>query len=96
MRISDAVGSRRGSEISEGGMTLYVEIHLEPGDSMELQFEIPSRNPGGSGTVRSRVGYSFGLEFLTPLLAGDRSGEAQQQESSADKLPVRMVDTYGY
>ena len=91
--ISQPVRPGRGSEISEGGMALYVGIHLEPGDLMEVEFEIPHRTRV-AGIVRSRVGYCFGLEFLTPLLVGDRPREAQQQESSADKLSVRMANSY--
>ena len=82
----------RGSEISEGGMALYVGIHLEPGDLMEVEFETP-HCVRVAGIVRSKVGYCFGLEFLTPLPAGDWSAESQQP-SSADKLSVRKADPY--
>src|SRR6266851_7198696 len=81
----------RGSEISEGGMALYVGIHLKPGDLMEVEFEAPHR-VRVSGIVRSKVGYCFGLEFLTPL-GRDRSAESQQQVSSADELSVRTADS---
>src|SRR6266849_3026461 len=83
----------RGSEISEGGMALYVGIHLEPGDLMEVEFDTPHR-VRVAGIVRSKVGYCFGLEFLTPLLAGERSAESQQQASSVDTLSVRKADSY--
>jgi len=83
----------RGSEISEGGMALYVGIQLEPGDLMEVEFETP-HCVRVAGIVRSKVGYCFGLEFLTPLLAGERSAESQQQASSVDKLSVRKADSY--
>src|SRR6266853_5883929 len=74
--ISQPVRPGRGSEISEGGMALYVGIDLEPGDLMEVEFEIPHRTRV-AGIVRSRVGYCFGMEFLTPLPAGDISAESQ-------------------
>jgi PilZ domain-containing protein len=56
----------RGIEISEGGMTLYAGLALKPGDFMDLEFETPGHTRV-SAIVRSRTGYCFGLEFLTPL-----------------------------
>src|SRR5579864_7200630 len=56
----------RGIEISEGGMTLYAGLPLKPGDFMDLEFETPGHTRV-SAIVRSRTGYCFGLEFLTPL-----------------------------
>src|ERR1700751_719876 len=56
----------RGIEMSEGGMTLYAGAPLKPGDLMDIEFQ----TPGGSriaAVVRSRTGFCFGLEFLTPL-----------------------------
>jgi len=56
----------RGIEMSEGGMTLYAGVPLKPGDLMDLEFLAP----GGAriaAVVRSRTGFCFGLEFLTPL-----------------------------
>jgi hypothetical protein len=88
--ISQTVLPGRGSEISQGGMSLYVGIHLEPGELMEVEFETPHR-ARVKGIVRSRVGYCFGLEFLTPLLAADKSAESQQ--SLRNKLPVHMADS---
>jgi hypothetical protein len=47
-------------------MTLYAGVPLKPGDLMELEF----LTPGGAriaAVVRSRTGFCFGLEFLTPL-----------------------------
>src|ERR1700757_1364972 len=56
----------RGIEISEGGVTLYAGLALKPGDFMDLEFETPGHTRV-SAIVRSRTGYCFGLEFLTPL-----------------------------
>ncbi len=56
----------RGIEISEGGMTLYAGLPLKPGDFMDLEFQTPGRTRVAA-IVRSRTGYCFGLEFLTPL-----------------------------
>jgi len=56
----------RGTELSEGGMVLYAGILLNPGDLLEVEFDMPinSRVPA---VVRSRNGFCFGLEFITPL-----------------------------
>lgn len=56
----------RGTELSQGGMTLYAGILLNPGDLLEIEFDTPtpSRMPA---IVRSRNGFCFGLEFITPL-----------------------------
>jgi len=56
----------RGIEISEGGMTHYAGLPLQPGDFMDVEFE----TAGGAriaAVVRNRTGFCFGLEFLTPL-----------------------------
>jgi hypothetical protein len=73
-------------------MALYVGIHLEPGDLMEVEFETPYC-ARVAGIVRSRVGYCFGLEFLTPLLAGDKSAESHSVAPSSHQLPVRKADS---
>ena len=56
----------RGTELSEGGMVLYAGILLNPGDLLEIEFDMPfhSRVPA---IVRSRNGFCFGLEFIVPL-----------------------------
>lgn len=68
----------RGIEISEGGMTLYAGLPLKPGDTMDLEFQMP-RGARVSAVVRNRTGFCFGLEFLTPL--------------SADPKPVAKTST---
>src|SRR6202048_2446618 len=65
---SETVVPGRGTEISEGGMALYAAISLNPGDLMEIEFQVPFQ-ARVCGVIRSRTGYYFGLEFLTPLLA---------------------------
>lgn len=66
--FSTTVVPGRGTELSEGGMVLYAGILLNPGDLLEIEFDTPvhSRMPA---IVRSRDGYCFGLEFITPLPA---------------------------
>lgn len=64
--FSTTVVPGRGTELSEGGMVLYAGILLNPGDLLELEFDMPfhSRVPA---VVRSRNGFCFGLEFIAPL-----------------------------
>jgi hypothetical protein len=66
--FSTTVVAGRGTEISEGGMVLYAGILLNPGDLLEIEFDTPvvSRM---TAIVRSRNGFCFGLEFITPLPA---------------------------
>ena len=64
--FSTTVVPGRGTEISEGGMLLYAGILLNPGDLLEIEFDTPvhSKVPA---IVRTRNGYCFGLEFISPL-----------------------------
>ncbi|MGO9125613.1 MAG: PilZ domain-containing protein [Terriglobales bacterium] len=55
-----------GIEISEGGMSLYAGIPLQPGDLTEIEFTQPS-NARLTAIVRNRTGYWFGLEFISRL-----------------------------
>jgi hypothetical protein len=66
--FSTTVVPGRGTEMSEGGMVLYAGILVNPGDLLEIEFDTPinSRLPA---IVRSRNGFCFGLEFITPLPA---------------------------
>ena len=66
--FSTTVVEGRGTELSEGGMVLYAGILLNPGDLLEVELDMPmpSRLPA---IVRSRNGFCFGLEFITPLPA---------------------------
>ena len=58
----------RGTELSQGGMLLYAGILVRPGDLLELEFDAPY-NSRVSAIVRSCSGFSFGLEFISPLPA---------------------------
>jgi hypothetical protein len=48
-------------------MALQANIYFEPGDLMEIEFQMPQYVRLVS-LVRSRAGYCFGLEFLNALL----------------------------
>lgn len=56
----------RGTELSEGGMVVYAGILLNVGDLLELEFDAPTHSRV-SAIVRSRNGFCFGLEFISPL-----------------------------
>jgi len=64
--FSTTVVEGRGTEMSEGGMTLYAGILLNPGDLLEVEFDTPSHSRL-TAIVRWKSGFCFGLEFITPL-----------------------------
>ena len=64
--FSTTVVEGRGTEMSEGGMTLYAGILLNPGDLLEVEFDTPTHSRL-TAIVRSKTGFCFGLEFITPL-----------------------------
>jgi PilZ domain len=66
--FSTTVVEGRGTELSQGGMVLYAGILLNPGDLLELEFDTPIHSRM-TAIVRSRTGFCFGLEFITPLPA---------------------------
>ena len=66
--FSTTVVPGRGTELSEGGMVLYAGILLNPGDLLEIEFDTPVASRM-TAIVRSRNGFCFGLEFITPLPA---------------------------
>ena len=64
--FSTTVVEGRGTEMSEGGMTLYAGILLSPGDLLEVEFDTPTHSRL-TAIVRSKSGFCFGLEFIIPL-----------------------------
>ncbi|HYM05713.1 MAG TPA: PilZ domain-containing protein [Terriglobales bacterium] len=60
----------RLTEISKGGLALCAGINLQPGDPLEI--ELPAPYSRVKGTIRSRDGYCFGVEFATSLSATAR------------------------
>ncbi|HEX3821729.1 MAG TPA: PilZ domain-containing protein [Candidatus Sulfotelmatobacter sp.] len=66
--FSTTVVEGRGTELSQGGMVLYAGILLNPGDLLEIEFDTPIHSRM-TAIVRSRNGFCFGLEFITPLPA---------------------------
>jgi hypothetical protein len=60
----------RGTQLSEGGMALYVAIAMQPGDLTEIELPTP-RHTRMQGVVRDLAGDCVGLEFVTPPLTED-------------------------
>lgn len=56
------------SDISRGGMRLFLTRELEAGTSAILEFLIPYNTTEFvlRGVIRNRVGFNHGLEFLNP------------------------------
>jgi hypothetical protein len=80
-RVSKIAVPGRVNAISEGGMALHASIYFEPGDLMEIEFQTP-QFLRLIGTVRSRAGYCFGLEFL--------SGLSAEKTSCAEPWPLGL------
>jgi c-di-GMP-binding flagellar brake protein YcgR len=61
----------QGSDISAGGMAVYLPYELEVGETVELEFTLPyaSEPLKVLAVVRSRRSYQYGVEF-TNLSAG--------------------------
>jgi hypothetical protein len=62
-----AIVEGRGSELNCGGMTVFAGIELSVPDQVEVEFTPPySGKPIRVRCfVRSRCGYTYGVEFIT-------------------------------
>jgi len=56
----------RGSDVSVGGMCLFLTRELELGTSLLLEFLLPYSSPriAVRGVIRNRDGFSYGIEFV--------------------------------
>jgi len=56
------------SDISRGGMRLFLTRELPPGSGLQLEFLIPynATEVSARGVVRNRDGFTHGIEFLNP------------------------------
>lgn len=79
----------RGTEISERGMALYAGIQKEPGDLIDVEFHT-SQNQRTTGRIRSRSGYCYGLEFVTPLANYAGLGAASRRQLDLKLLADRV------
>lgn len=75
--VSEIVVPGLTTEISRGGMALYGGVPLQPGDLMEVEFQLSNRLRVAA-SVRDRNGYCFGLEFLGLLPSED--GESSETD----------------
>ena len=57
----------RASDLSEGGLALFIPADLVVGDTVELEFKLPqSRLPLRiKAAVRRRDNFRYGIEFIT-------------------------------
>jgi PilZ domain-containing protein len=83
----------RGTEISERGMALYAGIQRQPGDLVDVEFQT-SGNQRTTGRIRSRSGYCYGLEFVTPLVNYGGLGTASRRQLDI-KLLAEQVYALG-
>jgi len=56
------------SDVSQGGLRLFMPRDLEPGIIVLMEFSLPynSRVMAIRGLVRNRGGFSYGVEFMKP------------------------------
>lgn len=61
----------RGSDMSEGGMALYLPVDLKIGAIIDFELVFPySQQPVKlAGTVRNRDHFRYGIEYLAPSSA---------------------------
>ena len=69
----------RGTEISERGMALYAGIQKKPGDLVDVEFQAAGKQCA-TGRIRSRSGYCYGLEFVTPLANCSTLGKESRRQ----------------
>lgn len=55
----------QGSDISEGGMALFIPTELEPGQTIRAELALPYCREKAilRGVVRNRDGFRYGVEF---------------------------------
>jgi hypothetical protein len=58
----------QASDISKGGLRLFLTRAIEPGTSLQMEFALPYDSTGLviRGVVRNRTGFTHGIEFLHP------------------------------
>jgi hypothetical protein len=68
-----------GTEMSEGGMCLLMDVELGVGDEIEVEFTPPysSKPIRVRSKVRNSIGYRYGLEFIP---------EGKQERSEVARL----------
>jgi hypothetical protein len=76
-----------GRDVSQGGMAVYVPVELEVGQTvlLELVFPCLQQPVFVSATVKNRVGFKYGVEFLGPT--------QEQQQTILANLHKLLVST---
>ncbi len=78
----------RGTDLNEGGITVYAEAELTLGDELKAEFRPPFSNTAVnlSVVVRNRSGYRYGMEFIG-------TNSAERQEIVLLRKIVKMLET---
>jgi hypothetical protein len=89
-------------ELGRSGMELYGGLNLQPGELVEVEFQVADKTRVG-GVVRNRTGFCFGVEFRVllaepslsePSLAKPSPSKSSLAESlSREPLPVEPLST---
>lgn len=91
VRVPTASGQEfmlaHGRDISQGGMAVYVPVELEIGETvlLELVFPLVQEPVMVSATVKNRLGFKYGVEFIEPT--------AGEQETILINLPKLLAST---
>jgi PilZ domain len=69
----------RGSDISEGGMRVFVPADLEIGESVTLELTLPYSDHKViiRGVLRNRLGFSYGVEYAANTTLQERQSIAR-------------------
>ncbi len=64
----------RGSDISEGGMRVFVPADLKIGEAVTLELALPytDRKVVVRGVLRNRMGFSYGVEYSASTTKEER------------------------
>ncbi len=64
----------RGSDISEGGMRVFVPAELAIGDAITIEVPLPysEQKLAIRGVIRNRLGFSYGIEYACTTTPAER------------------------
>ena len=76
-----------GRDVSQGGMAVYIPVELEIGQAILLEMIFPCLQQPVllSATVKNRIGFKYGVEFLEPT--------EEQQETILANIHKLLVST---
>jgi hypothetical protein len=69
----------RGSDISEGGMRVFVPAELEIGEAVMLELALPysEKKIQVRGILRNKLGFSYGVEYAPSTTIEERQAIAR-------------------